>query len=153
MWAPQSQFLLAAIATWFDTNGIATVNIKQSLFGFLACGGAMLICFVCFQIGGGDVKLIAMIGAFIGPDFGIQVLLWTFVLGAGAAAILLAWKLGTVNLALRLLRQLLSRLEFGNWQPLTVEEKNQLQLKLYLAPYALLAFVIVRLSSNGSLIV
>ena len=47
----------------------------------------MLVCFVCFQIGGGEVKLIAMIGAFVGPEFGVQVLLWTLVLGALSAIV------------------------------------------------------------------
>ena len=34
------------------------------------------------QVGGGDVKLIAMLGAFLGPEQGITAMLWTFVCGA-----------------------------------------------------------------------
>ena len=32
-----------------------------------------------FKVGGGDVKLIAMLGAFLGPEQGITAMLWTFV--------------------------------------------------------------------------
>ncbi len=34
--------------------------------GFLSCGMIMLTAFVFFQMGGGDVKLVAMIGSFLG---------------------------------------------------------------------------------------
>ena len=33
--------------------------------GLAACGLVMLVCFVIFRVGGGDVKLIAMLGAFL----------------------------------------------------------------------------------------
>jgi prepilin peptidase CpaA len=68
------------------------------LSGFLACGFVMLLCFVFFPVGGGDVKLVAMIGAFLGVDHGIEVLLWTFVLGAVIAIAMLIWRVGIVEL-------------------------------------------------------
>ncbi len=47
----------------------------------------MLVLFVFFRIGGGDVKLLAMLGAFLGLEQGIETLLWTFVLGGAVGLI------------------------------------------------------------------
>src|SRR5690606_1594695 len=71
------------IAAAFALHGWSSgwEGVRFSLEGFLACGVVMLLCFVVSDIGGGDVKLIAMIGAFLGVQAGIEALLWTFVLG------------------------------------------------------------------------
>lgn len=85
--------LISGIATWMradvingpqtqaDTLGILTW--PDSLFGLLACGAMMIVCYVFFPggVGGGDVKLIAMIGAYLGVMSGLEAMLWTFVLG------------------------------------------------------------------------
>ena len=139
--------LLAFLATATGSSALATVGIWESFFGLAACGGVMLICFICFQIGGGDVKLLAMVGAFMGPQFGIQVLLWTFVLGAIAGVFLLARNLGVFEFVKRLAWQLYSRVRLGYWQPVTEREHQQLKIRFYLAPYALLAFGVVGLGS------
>lgn len=104
----------------------------------------MVMCFALFQIGGGDVKLLAMVGAFLGPQLGIETLLWTFVIGGATALIILIWRLGPVTLASRAVGQLLMRFNMGKFDTLTDEEKEQLALPLYLAPSALLATLIVR---------
>src|SRR5438270_468124 len=69
-------------------------GLEDSLKGFAVCGGLMLVCFVFFGIGGGDVKLIAMMGAFLGFYRGVEALLWTFVLGAAAGLAILIWRVG-----------------------------------------------------------
>lgn len=137
---------LSGIAAFAGRDEIASIGFSQSLLGLGICGGIMLVCFALFQIGGGDVKLIAMTGAFVGPEFGIEILLWTFVLGGAAAVIILIWKCGAINLGLAVLQQLLGKLHLGKWQPLTEQQQTQLQMKLYLAPCALLALVIVYFS-------
>ena len=82
----------------------------QSATGLTACGAIMILCFVLFQIGGGDVKLIAMSGAFLGPQLGIEALLWTFVIGGAAALIILIWKIGIFKLSRRVMHQLMCKL-------------------------------------------
>ncbi len=80
------------------------ISLPESLLGLLACGLVMLVCFAMFQVGGGDVKLIAMLGAFLGPEQGITAMLWTFLWGACAGLSILIWRVGplrTVGLAFR----------------------------------------------------
>lgn len=137
---------LATLASIFEWSELSEIGIQESAMGLAACGAIMLICFVLFQIGGGDVKLLAMMGAFLGPELGIESVLWTFVLGGATAVIILIWKIGPVQLARRVIQQLMCKLGVGNWDPLSDQEKSQLQLPLYLAPAALLAVLIVRFS-------
>lgn len=143
--------LLSGIASLAGGTDVAAIGFSQSLSGLAICGAVMLICFVLFQIGGGDVKLIAMTGAFVGPEFGIEVLLWTFVLGGAVAVAILIWKCGAITLAQNVLQQIFARLHVGNFQPLTEQQQTQLQMKLYLAPCALLALSIVFFSSGTTL--
>ena len=134
--------ILAALA--ITAAGAGNITLSESLTGLAACGLVMLVCFVMFKIGGGDVKLIAMIGAFLGPEEGIIAMLWTFVLGGCVGLIVLIWRVGALRLMGRTCRQVLYTLRLGRWSPLSDEEKAMLQPPLFLAPCALAAVVIVR---------
>ncbi|HOA53874.1 MAG: A24 family peptidase [Thermogutta sp.] len=124
-------------------SALGWIGMGQSVLGFLACGLVMLACYVFFRIGGGDVKLIAMLGTFLGPDRGITAMLWTFVLGACLGLIALVWRVGPWRLLVLAGRHLLWSIRLGRWDPLTPEERAQLQPPLFLAPSALAATVIV----------
>ena len=104
----------------------------------------MLVCYVLFRIGGGDVKLIAMLGAFLGLEQGIEAMLWTFVLGACTALIVLVWRVGPLRLLGRMWRQFAAMFGLSYWSPLTEAERGELHSPLFLAPGALVAVVIVR---------
>lgn len=119
------------------------VGLGPSLAGFLLCGLIMVVCYIFFHVGGGDVKLIAMLGAFLGPYQGLEALLWTFVLGAAAGLMTLIWLHGPVRLFRRIVSQVVSILTLRRWTPLAEQERTELQTRLYLAPSALLAVVIV----------
>jgi prepilin peptidase CpaA len=131
-------------ALGLSATGFGLVPFWESVWGFLACGLLLLFCFVTFRVGGGDVKLLAMIGAFLGLASGMEAMLWTFVLGACMGLIVLVWRVGPWRLAARTFRQLMWSLRLGRWQPLTDDERAQLQPPLFLAPCALLAVIIVR---------
>ena len=118
-------------------------GLKDSLIGFAACGGLMLVSFVFFSVGGGDVKLIAMIGAFLGLEKGVEVVMWTFVLGFVAGLSLLIWRVGVIQLVTGTVRHVLWSLRLVSWLPLSEAERKQLQPSLYLAPSAVIAVVIV----------
>ena len=139
--------------TGTDPDGLAQslqslgwVGLAESVIGFLACGLVLLVCYVLFKVGGGDVKLMAMLGAFLGADRGIEAMLWTFVLGGCMGLIVLVWRVGPVRLTARVLRQVLWTISLGRWSPLTPDERAQLQPPLFLAPSALAAAIIVQFS-------
>ncbi|MDP1798912.1 MAG: A24 family peptidase, partial [Planctomycetaceae bacterium] len=93
-------FLLLAIATitdirshriynWTTYTGLflafllrglegGSESAQDGVAGAIGCGGVMLVCFLLFDLGGGDLKLLTMIGAFLGWQRGFEVLLWTF---------------------------------------------------------------------------
>src|SRR5687768_13403100 len=89
------------------------IGIGESLVGFVACGFLMLVCFVFFGVGGGDVKLLAMVGAFLGLHQGVEALLWTFILGGCLGVIVLVWRLGLLTLLGRVFRQVFYILRLG----------------------------------------
>jgi len=157
---------LVAIAAWTDARrhriynwttypGILLGIICQSLergwagfedaiLGFLVCGGVMLFCFVFFpDLGGGDLKLIAMMGAGLGLFDGILAMLWTFVIGFVAGLAYLIWKEGAVKLARRTLALIREAIVMrGRVSPPRGEE-SPLNRWLFLGPAALAAVLIV----------
>jgi prepilin peptidase CpaA len=133
-------------------RALGWISLPESLLGLLACGLVMLVCFTMFQVGGGDVKLIAMVGAFLGPEQGITAMLWTFVWGACAGLSILIWRVGPVRTVGLMFRRVaaafvgIGGLQLALVRPLQDEERAQLQPPLYLAPSALAAVVMVRFS-------
>jgi prepilin peptidase CpaA len=125
-------------------ESLGWISLWHSLGGFLLCGFLMLLCFVFFRIGGGDVKLMAMLGAFLGPQEGLESLLWTFIFGGCMGTILLIWRIGAWRLIARVFRQIVWSLRIFGWSPLSEEERTQLQAPLFLAPSALAAVIVVK---------
>ncbi len=89
------------IPDWLTLPGVAWVlltsaflgwpRIADALLGILICGGLLLILAGLSRgaIGGGDVKLVAMVGAALGWRWGFGVLAFTHVAAAGVATCLL----------------------------------------------------------------
>jgi prepilin peptidase CpaA len=120
------------------------IDVWDSLFGLAVCGGALLVCFVLFRLGGGDVKLMAMMGAFLGVEQGVKAMLWTLVIGGCTGVIVLVWRVGPLRLAAAALRHLLWTIRLGRITPLVPDQRAQLQPPLFLAPSALAAAAIVQ---------
>jgi prepilin peptidase CpaA len=138
-WAAGSGADPRSFCTW-----LGWIDVWDSFFGFLVCGGVLLVCFVFFRLGGGDVKLMAMMGAFVGVNQGVIAMLWTFVLGGCTGVIVLVWRVGPLRLAAAVFRHLLWTIRLGRVGPLTPQQRAQLQPPLFLAPSALAAAVIVQ---------
>ncbi|MBL8849115.1 MAG: prepilin peptidase [Planctomycetaceae bacterium] len=118
-------------------------GLEDGVWGFLACGGIMLACFVFFpDLGGGDVKLIAMLGAGLGLNDGILAMLWTFVIGFCAGLAFLIWSVGARTLLLRTVSTLREVLVLRRVSP--AAPGSPMRRWLYLAPAALAAVLIVR---------
>lgn len=126
------------------THWIGWIGLAESSLGFLACGFLMLVLYVFFGIGAGDVKLMAMLGAFLGLERGIEALLWTFVLGGAMGLTILIWRVGFWTLLAKLFRHVWSTLRFGHLSKPTADEREELQQPLYLAQAALAGLIVVR---------
>ncbi len=124
-----------------DPQGIGW---QDSLAGFGLCAGVMLVTFVMFpSVGGGDLKLVAMMGAFLGLSRGLEGMLWTFVLGAMLGIMQLIWTVGAVQLVRQVAHHLWLTLKYRFVIPLSERERLTLQMPLRLAPAAFLAELIV----------
>ncbi|MGB6043243.1 MAG: A24 family peptidase [Pirellulales bacterium] len=118
-------------------------TLSDCLWGLLACGGCMLVCFVFFKIGGGDVKLMAMIGSFLGLRMGLEAMLWSFVLGGALALVILVWQIGAFRLFQQIAQYLWAAVRLRGFSHLGSLD-NESKTTLYLAPSALVAVILVR---------
>lgn len=105
--------VLVAVAAWFDLksrripNWLVLVGLVASLAlqivfsgidGFKAWGLGLLVGFGLFlplyilrAMGAGDVKLMAMVGAFLGPVSGLGAVLTTLLIGGALAVAVALW--------------------------------------------------------------
>jgi len=123
--------------------GLGMPTPLEAIAGWAACGGLMVVCYALFagQVGGGDVKLLAMVGAFLGPYGGLETLLWTFVIGAAAALIRLIWQVGIGTILSRGARYVTASLRVGRPMEIDARDREPLKTPLYLAPCALVALL------------
>ncbi len=118
-------------------------GLEDGLKGFAGCGAIMLVCFLVLSVGGGDLKLAAMMGAFLGLYPGFEALLWTLVIGGALGVIMLIWQIGIVKLLQGIVRHLGLMWQARGWVPMSRTERLTLKQPLFLAPSALAAAVIV----------
>jgi prepilin peptidase CpaA len=118
-------------------------GLQDAAAGFALCGFLMVVCFVLFNIGGGDVKLVAMMGAFLGVRDGIEAMLWTFILGSVMGLAILIWKLGLLHILKKTWEHLKIVFTARGWIPPTDEEREPMQRWLFLAPAGFFAGAII----------
>ncbi|HTV23971.1 MAG TPA: prepilin peptidase [Polyangiaceae bacterium] len=73
----------------FSDAGRALLHAGGTLIGFVACGAVPLLLFRLRSLGGGDVKLLATMGALLGPTLGLELSFVAF--GVAASWWLLRW--------------------------------------------------------------
>ncbi len=137
---------LALWSGWLEEAQLGAfgyIGLGPSVLGFLACGLILVACYVFFDIGGGDVKLLAMMGAFLGPEKGLEALLWTLALGGCLAALIAIWQVGIITLLKRGATAIWNLLRWRHVSRILPEEGSVGQIPLFLAPCALVAAVIV----------
>lgn len=81
------QPLLPSQAAW-----LAAPTPASAVAGCLACGSAMFAAYLALAIGGGDVKLLCGVGAVYGLTAGVSIMLWSHILAAAAALVLIGWQ-------------------------------------------------------------
>lgn len=80
-----------------------------SLAGALACALIPLLLWLGNGMGGGDLKLLALVGAALGPFGGMEVELYAFMLGSLFALLVLAYRGVLLRALFRSLARLFSR--------------------------------------------
>jgi prepilin peptidase CpaA len=107
---------LAALAYHGVTAGFD--GLLAAAAGWLAGVLIFLLPFALGGMGGGDVKLVAALGAWLGPSMTVWLALYTGVAG-GVAALVVALFRGYLPTALRNIRMLLTHWRVVGLQPLT----------------------------------
>jgi prepilin peptidase CpaA len=72
-------------------------GMKASGIGFLIGFGALLVLFVLSWMGGGDVKLMAAVGALKGYPFVVSALFYSLIAGVLLGVIMLIWNRRTLR--------------------------------------------------------
>jgi len=119
------------------------IALSDALAGWLACGLIMLLCFVLMPVGGGDVKLIAMLGACLGLEDGLNAMLWTSTLAAISAVAAVIWQVGAWTLVRGMLHRVALSVRAQGWVPWTPEQRQILDQRFRFGPCALLAVILV----------
>ena len=83
-----------AMSVFVNDEVAGVVGIEESLKGTAFCFSLMLLLFLSNATGGGDVKLATAIGAFLGPEAGIQAIAWCHLL---AGVFVLIWMLSRIH--------------------------------------------------------
>lgn len=126
----------------FDLWG--AVAPYECLAGLATLGGLTLVGYVLLGVGGGDVKLMTMIGGFLGWEKGLEAFLWTFVFAGCFGIARLGWRVGPLRLAGWIAKRVYWTLRFSTRPPLTDGERLELRSPLFLAPAALVAVIVTR---------
>jgi len=126
--------LVLALACHFALSGVAGLVFS---FKGLALGMALLIIpFFMGGMGAGDVKLLGMVGAFLGPDMVWNAFLWTALIGGVAALIYLIVSGRLLTTLKRLLRPLVS--SFLPWIFLAVSDNREKREPALYLPYGVI---------------
>ena len=79
----------------------AGLGLGPALLGMLVAGVPLLVVYLAGGLGGGDVKLAAVAGAFLGPVAAAYALLYACLMGAVLAIGLILWKEGYTGVVVR----------------------------------------------------
>jgi prepilin peptidase CpaA len=82
--------MMIAIAGRFALQGWH--GLESAILGGLVGGGAFLLLFLIHAMGAGDVKLIAAVGCFAGPERTIEIVLASAIAGGIFAIIYSLWR-------------------------------------------------------------
>lgn len=77
---------------------LGAIGIGGSLLGAAACFGVMALCTGWLKTAGGDVKLATVIGAFLGPRYGLLALCFGYILSGVTSALFCLWHYGAWNI-------------------------------------------------------
>jgi hypothetical protein len=76
---------------------IGPIGIERSLYGAGACFLVMLLAYQLVGSGAGDVKLATAVGAVLGVERGLTVIVWCHLTAGAAILCWLVWRVGPVT--------------------------------------------------------
>lgn len=88
-WLTYPTIILGLGLAYFNGGGALLVN---HLLGFFAAGLPLLVMFLSGSLGGGDVKLMAGVGAFLGFPLAVNALISAIMVGGLFALLILIWQ-------------------------------------------------------------
>ena len=149
-----SGLLLNSVQSFFQLIGsgryielgelfLGGIGLPQAFIGGIFCFSVICLQFLVAGTGGGDVKLQAAVGVFLGWRAGLEVWMLTMLLAGAFAFVLLAVHIGRRNMELVLLKA--SGTPVLLHSELQSALRNSLQHRLPLGPFFLAAFVFVLL--------
>lgn len=100
--------LAHALALVIDETPLAGNSLFAPLAGLIVGGALLLPLYLLRACGAGDVKLLAMVGAFVGPNAALGAALYTLVAGGALSLAPLMFTRGVAVQTLRNLRLLLT---------------------------------------------
>ncbi len=96
------------------TSCLSPLSFSESWWGAVACLGAMLVVYSVAGSGGGDVKLGCAIGALLGVQQGLNVLVWAHLLAGLVLLPWIVWKIGPLRCVTNFARRI-AHLAFPLW--------------------------------------
>jgi prepilin peptidase CpaA len=100
--------LALALAAQWCLHG-AGEGARQWMLGILTGGGLFIPLYLLRGMGAGDVKLMAAVGAFVGPELALEIVLVTCVIGGVWALAAVVFKGAVKSVGTNMLAILLSR--------------------------------------------
>ena len=94
--------VLAGVALNALLPAPAGLGLGAAALGILVAAGPLFLVYLAGGLGGGDVKLMAAVGAFLGPRDSVYALLYACVAGAVLSIATILWKEGIGGAWLRL---------------------------------------------------
>ena len=136
-----------AIDSVFETEAVTndqlesmgTIGLLPFVLGFLSLFTAMFFLYLVMGVGGGDVKLCAVIGGIMGIKLGFLVLLYAYCLAAIASIVIVVAKIGFPRLLNTIYFALSDLLFWKRRGKLSDEWKAMLDIPVPLGAYFALA--------------
>jgi Flp pilus assembly protein protease CpaA len=122
---------------------VSDIGIGSSLLGALTCFVPMLIIRQFTGGGAGDVKLATVIGAVLGPEIGLKVLVNCYIIGGVCILAILIWRTGPVVIGVTIFRRIGSVMMPGIVAPPEETHKEVLRSRIALGPYFAASAVLV----------
>lgn len=122
---------------------VTDIGIGASLLGGVLCFVPMIMLRQMTGGGAGDVKLATVIGALVGVETGLKIIVTCYIIGGACVLSKLIWDLGPITIAKWIGCRIGSVLLPGFVAPPTDEQKEVLRRRMALGPYFAVATIVV----------